>query len=354
MIYILLDMILSYKSLKRTFERSCMKKKLTIIGAGVSGLYLAYLLEDKYEITILEARDRVGGRIFSLNANDMGPSWIWSHHKAILELVSTLGLELFSQYTSGYSLYDTKDKVEMFHPQPTAPSARMKGTLSKLIDTLNARLKSTVIILNEEVLSVQDGDGVIVKSKNNSYESDFLISTLPPRLTAQLAFNPGLPASLKKKMLSLHTWMGNSAKCVVEFKSPVWRENSLSGFVFSNIGPLGEIHDASEGDKYALFGFVSANADMSQFETNVKAQMIRLFAINEDDILNVYLVDWKQEKFSSVAEDRVPMSIHPDYGVDTSSYSKKIFFSSTEFSFNEGGYIEGAIQRAKEIFLTLS
>jgi len=331
-----------------------MKKKLTIIGAGLSGLYLAYLLEDKYEITIIEARDRLGGRIYSLGANDMGPSWIWSHHKAILELINELGLELFTQYKSGYALYDTKDKVEMFNPQPTAPSARMKGTLSKLIETLNARLNSTTIVLNEEVLSVEEGDRVVFKSKNNYYESDFLISTLPPRLTAQLAFKPELPASLKEKMLSLHTWMGNSAKCVVEFKYPVWKENSLSGFVFSNLGPLGEIHDASEDEKHALFGFVSANADMSQFEMSVKAQMIRLFSINEDDILDIYLVDWKDEKFSSVVEDRVAMSIHPDYGVDTSPYSKKIFFSSTEFSFNEGGYIEGAIQRAKEISLTLS
>jgi len=32
------------------------RKKLVIVGAGVSGLYLAYLLEDKFEVTILEAR----------------------------------------------------------------------------------------------------------------------------------------------------------------------------------------------------------------------------------------------------------------------------------------------------------
>jgi monoamine oxidase len=43
-----------------------MKQKVVIIGAGISGLYLAYLLEEKFDVTILEARDRVGGRIYSI------------------------------------------------------------------------------------------------------------------------------------------------------------------------------------------------------------------------------------------------------------------------------------------------
>ncbi len=59
------------------------KNKITIIGAGVSGLYLAYLLEDKFDIIILEARKRIGGRIYSIEGNDMGPSWIWSHQKNV-------------------------------------------------------------------------------------------------------------------------------------------------------------------------------------------------------------------------------------------------------------------------------
>jgi monoamine oxidase len=49
-----------------------MKKKLIIIGAGISGLYLAHILEGIFDITILEARERVGGRIYSIAGHDMG------------------------------------------------------------------------------------------------------------------------------------------------------------------------------------------------------------------------------------------------------------------------------------------
>ena len=50
------------------------KKDLIIIGAGLSGLYAASLLQDTYNIIILEARDRLGGRILTEEGHDLGPS----------------------------------------------------------------------------------------------------------------------------------------------------------------------------------------------------------------------------------------------------------------------------------------
>ena len=325
-------------------------KKVLIVGAGLSGVYLASLLEEKYEVTILEARERLGGRVFSINGHDLGPSWIWSHQKNILKLISSLGLELFAQNTEGYALYDAKDEVELFNPPPSAPSARMKGSLTSLINAISSKLTKTQIIFNEEVLSMKEHEsGVKVLSDKNEYEADYIISTLAPRLVAQLVFEPELPEDLKSKMLQTQTWMGNSAKCVIEFKSAFWRAKSLSGFVFSHIGPLGEIHDACIEGKAALFGFVNANADMQNLEENVKKQLIRLFDIEQYDMLDINVLDWREEKYSATEQDSRPLSAHPHYGINTSSYSQKILFSSTEFSYEEGGYLEGAIINATKI-----
>ena len=38
-------------------------QKVVIVGAGISGLSCAVSLSDHCDVTILEARDRVGGRI---------------------------------------------------------------------------------------------------------------------------------------------------------------------------------------------------------------------------------------------------------------------------------------------------
>ncbi|MDA7816718.1 FAD-dependent oxidoreductase [Sulfurimonas sp.] len=327
-----------------------MKKKIIIIGAGISGLYLAYMLEDKFDITIIEARSRVGGRVYAIDGHDMGPSWVWPHHKNILSLIDELGLEIFPQYTQGYALYDTRDGVEHFTPPPSMPSSRVNGSLGSFIEVIHKSLKSTKVLLSQEVQSVEEIDeGLSVTTRLDTFKSDFAIFTLPPRLVTKIDFTPKLPESLQQKMSSIQTWMGHSAKCVIEFKDAFWREKGLSGFAYSNNGPLGEIHDASTADRAALFGFVNSNAQMDHFDDNVKEQLSRVFQVDSSQIISIHLVDWKEEKYTASYEDRKALSQHPFYGIDTSQYSDKILFSSTEFSFREGGYLEGALIRAKDI-----
>jgi monoamine oxidase len=44
-----------------------MSHRVCIIGAGISGLRCAsVLLENSYDVTIIEARDRIGGRVRSM------------------------------------------------------------------------------------------------------------------------------------------------------------------------------------------------------------------------------------------------------------------------------------------------
>ena len=59
------------------------KCKVIIIGAGASGLYAAYCLVTNHhttDIIILEAEDRIGGRIYTVPFNDhcidLGAQWI--------------------------------------------------------------------------------------------------------------------------------------------------------------------------------------------------------------------------------------------------------------------------------------
>ncbi|MFT5661837.1 MAG: monoamine oxidase [Sulfurimonas sp.] len=327
-----------------------MKKELFIVGAGISGLYLASLLEDYYEITILEARDRIGGRVFSIDGHDMGPSWIWSHHKQMLGLLNSLGIKVFEQYNNGCALYDTKDKVELFNPQPSPVSLRVDGTLSLLIDKLYQNLKRTKIILNERVEFLNNLDDMVdIKTNKSIYKADKVIVTLPPRLAAHLEYKPELSPKERLKLTQTQTWMGNSAKCVVTFHTSFWRDKNLSGFVFSNQGPLSEIHDASTKDEAALFGFLSSSADMKNLEQNVLSQLERIFSITKDDIRSIYFVDWREENLTATKDDARPLREHPSYGIDIEHFNGKILFSATEYSYEEGGYLEGALIRANQI-----
>ena len=47
-----------------------MKKKVAIVGGGIAGLTAAYLLHKKYDITLFEKDDRVGGNAYTLTTKD--------------------------------------------------------------------------------------------------------------------------------------------------------------------------------------------------------------------------------------------------------------------------------------------
>lgn len=68
-------------------------KKIGIIGAGVSGLYVADTLKKQgHQVTVLEAKDRAGGRIYE-NRNfysspiDLGAQWIHGHENELYRIV---------------------------------------------------------------------------------------------------------------------------------------------------------------------------------------------------------------------------------------------------------------------------
>lgn len=331
-------------------------KKLAIIGAGLSGLYAASILKNEYKITVFEARDRTGGRVHTIDGFDLGPSWIWGHQHRILSVIQSLRLELFPQYAAGYALYDTHQNIQPFIPPPSPPCARMKGGIKTLIDALNASVPPGCIRLSETVRSITAHEnGIVIETLKGCYEADLVLCTLPPRVVLEtMEFDPPLPSELKQKFSAIPTWMGHAAKCVIEFKTPFWRDMGLSGFCFSHAGPLAEIHDACSDDRAALFGFVHSGASMEKIETDVRTQMERLFGEKGKEILSFHLIDWRTEPYSSVPADAHGPHSHPTYGLSAAWCDGRVMFAGTETAFTEGGYLEGAIRSIEQYRDTLA
>ncbi|MBK6378966.1 MAG: FAD-dependent oxidoreductase [Chitinophagaceae bacterium] len=89
------------------------KPKVIIIGAGFAGLTAAYKLHQrKIDFVILEARNRIGGRVFShtIDADEklvveLGGEWVGNSHKRMIELCDEFKLTLFDNYMNSRLIY---------------------------------------------------------------------------------------------------------------------------------------------------------------------------------------------------------------------------------------------------------
>ena len=164
---------------------------ILIIGAGLSGLSLAYYLrEHKVSINILEGRSRLGGRILTTYKNDtpleLGATWLSSQHTELKELLKQLGLGIFEQElgkTAMYELNASSPHQVVSLPSNQEPSYRIKGGSASLIKALQNSIETDQIKLDHKVSQIiEEADFLRVMTNRGSFKAKVVISTLPPFL----------------------------------------------------------------------------------------------------------------------------------------------------------------------------
>lgn len=85
-------------------------RDVVIVGAGAAGLTAANDLKKAgLSVAVLEARDRVGGRLWTDVIDgamlEIGGQWVSPDQDALIETIAELGLETFSRYREGDSVY---------------------------------------------------------------------------------------------------------------------------------------------------------------------------------------------------------------------------------------------------------
>ena len=343
-----------------------------IIGGGLSGIYAAYLLAQRNEsFVVLEARERLGGRILSPEHqgffSDLGPSWYWpAIHPKMAQLIQTLNLKGYRQFEEGLGRFQNPNgAVQTVSGYATEPlSWRLSGGMMALITKLCEKIPENTIKLNHPVCKIEKKDcgaeisvGELEQEPWARFNTKKVILALPPRLAAStILFTPDLPDNLTQAMLKIGTWMAGQAKFTALYKEPFWRPANLSGQAFSQRGPMGELHDASNNEQgpYGLTGFVGIPAAQRNYQQPlieaILSQLELIYGKPAGQPTTFFYKDWAREQFTATQLDQPPMYEHPLYhppAHQTTFWDNIIHFAGTETATKHGGYLEGALSTAK-------
>jgi monoamine oxidase len=91
-----------------------------VVGAGYAGLTAARRLSQAgRSVVVLEARDRVGGRIWTQRlpdgaAVDRGGAWLAPYHEAIFELAGEMGVATYKTWVDGAHIQVGEDRIRRY------------------------------------------------------------------------------------------------------------------------------------------------------------------------------------------------------------------------------------------------
>ncbi|HVF31137.1 MAG TPA: FAD-dependent oxidoreductase [Pyrinomonadaceae bacterium] len=350
------------------------RKKVIVIGAGLSGLGVAYELGKlNFDVTVLEAQSRTGGRILTWrNFNEpglyaeAGAARIPSDHDLTLKYVREFELPLATFYpTQGKFIRvedgraqavgwkEFKDAMSNLVPLDKPGSwHRIHGGNDQLPHALTKRLDGR-IRYNSPVIRVEhNATGVSVKFREkdgiHSLAGDFLVSAIPFTTLAKVEFAPQLNPQKADVIRSME--YDPASRTFIETRRRVWLDHQLNGFGFDDHDSA-EVWDATFGQSgthgilqtYMRGGFSHELARKPETE-RVESQLARLsnmFPAARRSFVGGKSKCWSEDPWVLGAWAH-PDKKKRDIGMMPEG---RIFFAGEHLS-DHGSWMQGALQSA--------
>jgi monoamine oxidase len=180
-------------------------RKVLIVGAGFAGLACAHELKSVgCDVTVLEARDRVGGRAHSLSdlvpgkVAEAGGEFLGANHPTVLSYAASLKLELF----------------EVVHHKPKVPGAvvlngrrlsteEVKSTRADVDRALTLLTEASRPVVPDQPWTTPDAEALDALSTGEWLKGLDISSLSKELVAAQLTSNNGVAVELQSQLGNL-------------------------------------------------------------------------------------------------------------------------------------------------------
>ena len=231
-------------------------KKIIVIGAGMSGLVAAYeLVRAGHDVTILEARDRIGGRVLTIRSPfsnnhfaEGGAARIKPSHNLTIGYANHFNLNLDPFYaTSGDYVNISNGNREIISNNTylnTSYGSILRNEYLKIrggSDLLprsfaNSSTLNNKIYLGVPVTSIQQqNNNVTVQTSNgNQFIADRVLCTVPVTVLNKIQFTPPLSSEKQTAMNGGYRY-APSTRIYMQFQNRFWENESLNGWGNSDV-----------------------------------------------------------------------------------------------------------------------
>ena len=356
-------------------------QNIVIIGAGMSGLIAGYELRRAgHQVTILEARSRVGGRVNTIyNAFDngqfaeAGASRIPSDHNLTLAYIQhfNLAIDPFYPTTNNYfylqnNVYSVIAATEHINQPPWPGSVnrreffKIRGGMSNLPLALSTDLSDNINYDSPVESIEQTNDSVTIYTTNNTqYLADKILCTVPLTVLNKIAFSPTL--SNEKSLASNGGYdYTDSTRLYTQFSERFWLSNNLNGWGDTDwpeeIWQPTWDHESNSGIIQSYLRNNTASEldmfDPLQQVENVHTRWQHVFPQLKDFIVTNHVHSWQKEPWTGSAYASPTSTQNAALAAHIGAAEGRIHFAGEHASQFHGwiqGAIESGIRAANEI-----